>query len=98
MFYKNQSVDLVQRKHNCYRTTFTGLDCAFLQQTVVTCFGEGPEPSEIMGSKAFHFAITLCCLMIPCELLRAGILQRNLLLFGKSENPEMRRKDISVKK
>jgi hypothetical protein len=57
--------------------------CTFLQQTVVTRFGEGPKPPNFMVSKAFHFVITPCCLIVQCELLKVRVLQRNVLFFGK---------------
>ena len=52
-----------------------------------------------MGSKAFHFAITPCCLIFQCELFRVGIFAMKFTPFCvKVKNPEMRRTDISVKK
>jgi hypothetical protein len=74
---------VVQRKHNRYRTTFVGLEFTILQQTIVTRFGEGQKPPAVMGSMVFYFAITPCCLVFQCELLRVGVMQRNLLHFCK---------------
>jgi len=46
---------------------------ALLQERVVTRFGGGSEPHDVMGYKAFQFAITPCCLIFQCKLLRVGI-------------------------